>query len=548
MEAEENKNKENNPDNLINNNLINKTNKAIDSNKIENSKIDNNNDKNYKKEGINVNGANSLDDFKDDLSNEDIEKNLDFYFGNKIGIIYNFGKDLYFEVSPKDLPEVIDVLKNNSSFNFDVLSYIKYKEHRNFLLIGLFSYERGLSINLRVKDFFNEKKLDLKNILSLTKKCFETAENFLEQSYLKDIYTDVVILSQVPETLDNFDMYLSLDAGSSSIKSLYLNDEISSFDLSILFRSSEINKLISILNTLDYKAAIFPELCFCIGMESLLSIKISKRTEYIRMLLCELFRVSCHLSYVINMSIVVGNLNIFNYALIEREKVLNLIEQITGSRIVPNFIRIGGVKKDLDNNVLSSIEKIIKPLYKSIKRIEDNFLSDVIILEKLKNICFLNSNVAKLFGVTGPNLRASGLRYDLRKTENYLLYRDFSFITPLGRYGDNLDRVIVRFKEIYQSLKIISEIVLSMPTGVVGNTLDIKNIELEASPIISSVECPHGVFKLFIEVGQNKEIEIIPIGPTKNNINAAEESLKGSDFEDLLPSVSSFGIESSEMY
>ena len=93
------------------------------------------------------------------MSNEDIEKNLDFYFGNKIGIIYNFGKDLYFEVSPKDLPEVIDVLKNNSSFNFDVLSYIKYKEHRNFLLIGLFSYERGLSINLRVKDFLMRKSL-----------------------------------------------------------------------------------------------------------------------------------------------------------------------------------------------------------------------------------------------------------------------------------------------------------------------------------------------------------------------------------------------------
>ena len=76
----------------------------------------------------------------------------------------------------------------------------------------------------------------------------------------------------------------------------------------------------------------------------------------------------------------------------------------------------------------------------------------------------------------------------------------------------------------------------------------IKDIELEESPIISTVECPHGVFKLFIEVRQNKEVEIIPIGPTKNNINAAEESLKDSDFEDLLSSVSSFGIESSEMY
>jgi NADH:ubiquinone oxidoreductase subunit D len=350
----------------------------------------------------------------------------------------------------------------------------------------------------------------------------------------------------MPETLDTFDIYLSLN--DNIIKDVYLCDEISRYNARIIFEEKEINKLISMLNNLDYKAGIYPELCFCLGIENLFQIKPPKRSTYIRMLLCELSRINCHLSYIADMSLVLGNMTAFNYTLMYKEKILNGIEFITGSRIIPNFIRIGGVKKDIDENVLDWIYKLMPQTYKNIKKIEDIFSSDVIMLEKLKNSGIANSQAAKKSCVTGPNLRASGIRFDLRKTANYLLYKDIAFTIPLGKVGDNYDRVLIRFKEIYQSLKIISEIIETMPLGATNKMINPLNIELYPSRIISAVESPFGIFKLYIDIKENMDIEIIPVSSTKNNIILCEKTLIDCGFDELLPVVSSFGIESPEMY
>src|SRR5665811_2435725 len=93
--------------------------------------------------------------------------------------------------------------------------------------------------------------------------------------------------------------------------------------------------------------------------------------------------------------------------------------------------------------------------------------------------------------------------------------RDSAFTIPLGRIGDNFDRVLIRFKEIYQSLKIVSEIVESMPLGATGKMINPLNLELYPSRIISTVECPHGIFKLYIDIRENRSIEIIPVSSIK---------------------------------
>jgi len=108
--------------------------------------------------------------------------------------------------------------------------------------------------------------------------------------------------------------------------------------------------------------------------------------------------------------------------------------------------------------------------------------------------------------------------------------------------------VLVRFKEIYQSLKIIAEIVGSMPLGATGKMINPLNIELYSARIISTVECPHGIFKMHINIRENRTIEIIPVSSIKNNIILCEKTLRHCSFDELLPVVSSFGIESPEMY
>jgi NADH-quinone oxidoreductase subunit D len=477
---------------------------------------------------------------------EDIEKEIDFLFGNKIGAVYNYGRDILFDVVPENLSEVINVLKNNPDLEFDILSYIKYKEQRNFLIIGLLSYNKGVTINIRVRHPFAEKRTEYKSVIDSVRQYYETAEYYTDRHYLKDASRDAVILSQTPETLDSFDIYLSFE--DDIITKAYLSNDISSFNQSILFKISEINKIIASINILSYKAAIFPEICFCMGIENLLSMKIPKRAVYLRMLLCELFRISSHLSFIVNTSLVIGSQYLLNYVLTEREKVLNIIEMITGSRIIPNFTRIGGVKKDIDENTLKTIFKSLPVIFKNIRRIEDSFSSDIVILRKLKEIGNLNVKQAQSFALTGPNLRASGFRYDMRKDPGHLLYKDFPFTIPLGRYGDNLDRVIIRFKEIYQSLKIINEIIRIMPVGPVDKMFVPSSIEYEQSSVISSVECPDGIFKLYIEIHPDSKIEIIPIGPLSNNMFACEKTLEGCNFNNLLTTISSFCIESPEMY
>jgi NADH:ubiquinone oxidoreductase subunit D len=477
---------------------------------------------------------------------ENVGENLDYYFGTKIEAVHNSGRDIYFEIRYEDLFIILDALKNKVDFGFSILSSIKYKETGNFLLISLFSFEKAMSINIRVRTSISIFGFDIKSLILSIKKLYDNASYFSEREYLKDIINDAVVFSQTPETLDTFDIYLSLN--DNIIKDAYLCDEVCHYNGRIIFEGKEISKLISMLNNLDYKAGIFPELCFCLGIENLLQIKPPKRATYIRMLLCELFRITCHLSYIADMSLVLGNMAAFNYALTDKEKILNTIEFITGARIIPNFIRIGGVKKDIEENVLDGLYKLMPQIYKSIRKIEEIFSSDVVILEKLKNSGSVNAQAAKDSGVTGPNLRASGVRYDLRKTSNYLLYKDIAFTIPMGRNGDSFDRVLVRFKEIYQSLKIISEVVESMPLGATGKMINPLNLELYPSRIISTVECPHGIFKLHIDINENRDIEVIPVSSIKNNMILCEKTLLDCSFDELLPVVSSFGIESPEMY
>ena len=133
---------------------------------------------------------------------------------------------------------------------------------------------------------------------------------------------------------------------------------------------------------------------------------------------------------------------------LERERVLGLIETITGSRVAPNFIRIGGVKKNIEEETLADIRKNLPLLFENIRKIEKIMTEDFLIIERLKNIGIISKDTALEYGVTGPNLRASGARNDLRKDNDFISYGDLSFTTPVGREGC-LERVIIRFREIF---------------------------------------------------------------------------------------------------
>ena len=265
------------------------------------------------------------------------------------------------------------------------------------------------------------------------------------------------------------------------------------------------------------------------------------------MLLCELFRVSNHIYYIMNLAKCL-DLNIaYNIALIEREKVLRAIESITGSRIIPNFIRIGGVKEDVSNEKICFVAKLIPALIKRIKRLEDLFLDNNDVVNRIRDIGQLNRDEALKLDITGPNLRAAGMRYDLRKSEDHMLYNNFSFSIPLGSKGDCLDRAALRFKEMYQSLKILKDITSEMPDRSMRRTIRTEHISIPYTIITGKVECPHGVFKVYLEAEGNSILDISFSGPSINTIKAAEHILKEQKIEDIDLILLSLDISSGEI-
>ncbi len=478
---------------------------------------------------------------------EKIERNLKFYLRDKIENVHKLGEEVECTVSEENLYEVLKELKGNPEFQLESLCNIALFESRgrNFLLIILSSHINNFSILVKVKLNGQISESRYNGIVNLAGEFYEASDFYKKRDDLKSRFSDIVIFSQNFDGLDGFDIYaLSAD---DLLNKIYIDRSISKFDTSSFYRNSDILKLISYIGRFDYKAAIFPELCFCINFEKLLQLKIPKRAQHIRMLVCELFRISNHTGFIVNMSWILGCSAAYNLALIEKERILRLIEHVTDSRIFPNFIRIGGVVKDIEEGEISNIKKDMEILSKNIKVIEGMILGSSQTVEKLKNKGIIDKSAAVSFGLSGPNLRASGVRSDLRKERDILFYRDISFIVPLGKYGDCLDRVLIRFRELYQSIKIINQTINKMPMGVVRKMINVSHIELPFSTMISSVECPHGVFKVYIEVEKNEVISLVVAGPSKNSLAVCEKILNKSKIDDASLILASLDISTGEI-
>jgi NADH-quinone oxidoreductase subunit D len=481
---------------------------------------------------------------------ERVEKNLEFYLKNKLIYTKRLGQEILCAVSKENLYSVLEELKKNNEFDVQILNSInKYSIGKDwYLLINLSSVVNNFSLLLKIT-LLNKNgeslNCEYNEIIDIVKNFFDSAAFYKDRSDLKLNNSDIVIGSQFLDGLDSFDLYLSTN--NDIIEQAYFDTSISKIIDNDFYNNSEIMNLLTYISRFDYTAGIFPELCLCMGIEELMQLRVLKRVQYIRMLLCELFRISSHIYFISNISKILGCDLVYNLSLIERERVLKIIEFITGSRINTNFIRIGGVRKDINDEKIKSIKDNLPVFFRKISKIETMLLDDSVVTARLKNVGVADKRTALEYGVSGPNLRAAGVRYDLRKNRNLLLYKDISFLIALGKFGDCLDRVQIRFGEIYQSLKIIEQILDDLPEEHVKKLLNLEDLEFPLSSMISSIECPHGVFKIYIEVKENKILNFLVIGPSKNSIYFSEKMLPGSKLEDLELILASLDISSGEI-
>ncbi len=218
---------------------------------------------------------------------------------------------------------------------------------------------------------------------------------------------------------------------------------------------------------LDYTSGMSNNLAYCLAVEKLLGIEIPKRAQYIRVMLSELQRISAHLLWIATHALDMGAMTLLFYAFRERENCFKVLETVTGARLMPSYIRFGGLREDLPDEFFPLAKAFIQDFPRRIEEYETLLTKNIIWKTRTQNIAFLSAEDALSYGVTGPVLRASGVNYDVRKAYPYSGYDEFDFEIPLGTKGDVYDRYLVRLEEMRQSARIVVQALEKLPDGPV---------------------------------------------------------------------------------
>ncbi|MEM1296802.1 MAG: NADH dehydrogenase (quinone) subunit D [Verrucomicrobiota bacterium] len=247
------------------------------------------------------------------------------------------------------------------------------------------------------------------------------------------------------------------------------------------------NQFVPYTDRLDYLAPLANNVAYAMAVEKLMGWELPPRGQAVRVLCCELARISAHLLGVGVFGMDVGAMTIFLYTFTEREKIYNLCEQLTGARFTTSYTRVGGQVRDLPEGFAENVRKFLDELPPVIDEVDKLLTRNKIFVDRTKDIGFISKEDAIDYGLTGPNLRASGVDHDLRKAHPYLGYENYDFDIPLGSVGDSYDRYLVRMEEMRQSIRIIHQVLDTLPDGPI-NIVDPKGTLPQKEMVLMSME------------------------------------------------------------
>jgi NADH-quinone oxidoreductase subunit D len=225
------------------------------------------------------------------------------------------------------------------------------------------------------------------------------------------------------------------------------------------------NQITVLTDRLNYCSSPINNIGWEMTVEKLIGAEIPKRVDYMRVIMMELARIADHLVCNSVIGVDAGALTGFTYMFQEREKIYELYEEVCGARLTTNMGRIGGFERDFSPTFHAKLKKFLKEFPKKFQEFEDLLLRNRIFMERTIGVGPISAQRALDYGMTGPNLRAAGIDYDVRAMNPYCSYNDFDFIIPVGTGGDTYDRFCVRQEEIRQSLRIIEQAYNNLPEG-----------------------------------------------------------------------------------
>jgi len=318
---------------------------------------------------------------------------------------------------------------------------------------------------------------------------------------------------------------------------------------------------------LDYVCPMNQEHAFVLAVEKLLNVKVPKRGQYIRVLFAELGRLLNHLLNVTSFVMDVGGITPMLWGFEEREKLMEFYERVCGARLHANYFRVGGVAADLPAGLLEDISAWVDHFPDFLADMETLVTDNRIFKQRTVNIGIISQAEALDWGFTGPNLRATGLPWDLRKSQPYDSYEEFDFDIPISTKGDCYDRYLLRVAEMRESLKIIKQAIANMPSGPFKSEdkkvspplrgemkqsmeslihhfkLFTEGFHVPAGETYTAVEAPKGEFGVYlIADGSNKPYRCKIRAPGYLHLQAIDRLSKGHMLADVVANIGSIDI------
>ncbi len=259
------------------------------------------------------------------------------------------------------------------------------------------------------------------------------------------------------------------------------------------------NQVITLTDRMDYLAPMMFNIGYALAVEKLVGIEITPRCKVLRLICCELNRILSHLLWLGTTAIDIGAFTPFLYTFQERERIYNLHEAYTGARMTTSVTRIGGMMADVPGGWLDAVREFVETFPRTLDEVDTLLTRHSIWVGRMEGVGAIGAEEAINYGFCGPNLRASGVPYDLRKDRPYLDYETYDFDIPIGEHGDTYDRYLVRMEEMRQSVRILEQALeRGVPDGSI-NVDDPRVILPPKSDVMNSIDGMIAHFKLVME-------------------------------------------------
>lgn len=302
------------------------------------------------------------------------------------------------------------------------------------------------------------------------------------------------------------------------------------------------HQMATLLDRADYVSGVHSETAYALAVEQLAGIEVPVKAQWIRALVMEVNRIASHVLWLGTFGLDVGAMAPFLYTMREREAMLDVLEEITGARMMFNYVRPGGVVADLPAGIDAPLRRFLETFDMYMAEYDDLLTGNEIFVERVRGVGVIDRATALAFGMSGACLRAAGVDRDVRKTDPYCCYDELDFQVPLGTTGDCWDRYMVRMEELRWSAKLIAQLLDGMPEG--DHTAKVSRaLRPPAGEAYAAVESPRGELGVhLVSDGSNQPYRMRLRSPAYYNLAVVDEALAGGMIADAVAIVGSLDI------